>query len=662
MTQSAERAIDRAGRRALAAAARETGDTLIEVVIAALLVALIAAAAFTAFGAVSHIGGAQRHQEQAATLAEQDEFRLRSLNSTALVARSPASGCSATTPGAYGNVCYAQTLDGETYTITSTSKFVSASGGTSSCSQSGTSSADFIETASQVQWNSSNDGRPPVIVHSLISPNAGGALILQDVDSNNNALAGVTVTITGPSPSTATTTLTTDTSGCAVFSGLNGGIYNITESDAGYVTENGVTTQSQDVVAGETVTGTKFTWGSLGSVTASFQTFVNSTTPTPLAWDTFSLTDTGNAVSPEPGPFGTLGVDATSLTSTQTVYPTTYTAWAGTCTQDDPGGSTGTTGTTGTSGTYVDPTVTVAPAGTASVNAVTVPTMLLGLSTQYTASGSSTPIDDTNSAITYYSGSSTHAGSSGADGNWNYETLGSPYTYYQTTAHYDGTANDKVEFTFTGNFVKWYEPTSYNYGYANAAIYGGGQPASGSPVAGTSVTNIDGYSATASDGSTAVYSQTLSTTGTYTLVITVDGTDDGRPSSGNHQHYVVVDEIVYGTSGGTTTTPVALSPLPYTVKTYDSCSPAVARTATAPITPVTAGSSTVYPVQAPYGTSVQVCFANTATNTNTGALPSTGAQIANTNLNGTTVTPLTLPTTSAATGASAVFNNSGACP
>jgi Tfp pilus assembly protein PilE len=652
---------NRAIVRALAHAARDTGDTMIEVVIAALIVALIAAATFTAFGAVSSISGAQRHQEQAAALAEQDEFRLRSLNSIELVASSPASGCTATTPGSYGNVCYTQTLDGESYTVTSASKFVSASGGTSSCSQSGTGSADFIETSSKVTWNGSNDGRPPVIVHSLISPNAGGALILQDVDSNNNPLAGVTVTITGPSPSTSTTTLTTDSSGCAVFSGLNGGIYNITESDTGYLTENGVTTQSQDVVAGESVTGTKFTWGSLGAITASFQTFVNSTTPTPLAWDTFSLTDTGNAVSPEPGPFGTVGVGATSLTSTQTVYPTTYTAWSGTCTQDDPGGSTGTTGTTGASGTYVDPTVTVAPAGTGTVT-VTVPTMLLGLSTQHTSSGTNTPVDDTNSAITYYSGSSTHAGSSGADGNWNYETLGSPYTYYQTTAHYDGTANDKVEFTFTGNFVQWYEPTSYNYGYANAAIYSGGQPASGSPVAGTSVTNIDGYSAVASDGSTAVYSETLSTTGTYTLVITVDGTDDGKASSGNHQHYVVVDEIIWGTGGGTTTSALALSPLPYTVKTYDSCTTAVSRTAPAPITPITAGSSTVYPVQAPYGSSVQVCFANTSTNTNTGALPSTGAQISNTNLNGTTVTPLTLPTTTGATGASAVFNNSGACP
>ena len=293
----------RASARGLSLRA-QAGDTMIEVVIATLIVALIAAAAFAAFGAASDISGAQRHQEQAASLAEQDEFRLRGLSSAELIAIAP-SGSS--NWAAYGNETHTTTVGHVTYTVTSVSKFVSASGGGSSCSTSGTSSADYIETSSQVSWGSNNDNRQPVIEHSLISPNEGGAMIFQDVDSYANPLAGVSITIEGPSPSTATETLSTDGSGCAVFSGLNGGLYNITESDPGWVTLNGVTTQSQQVVVGQTVTGTEFTWGQLASVAASFQTFVNGSLVSPISWDTFSLTDTAGTLGTEPGPFGTVG-------------------------------------------------------------------------------------------------------------------------------------------------------------------------------------------------------------------------------------------------------------------------------------------------------------------------------------------------------------------
>ena len=71
------------------------------------------------------------------------------------------------------------------------------------------------------------------------------------------------------------------------------------------------------------------------------------------------------------------------------------------------------------------------------------------------------------------------------------------------------------------------------------------------------------------------------------------------------------------------------------------------------------GSSTVYPVQAPYGTSVLVCFAQGSggTATNTSYLPSPTSQISNTNLAGSTITSLTLPITS-----SGAFTHSGLCP
>ena len=489
-------------QRAAAWAAGDAGDTMIEVMVAVLIVGLIGAATFTGFNAVASLSGQQRHEVQANQISQQDEERLRGLTSTELSATAPATGSTGST---YGNVTYPVTLDGETYTVTSSTRFVSASGGTSSCTTSGTS-ADYVETSSEVQWANSNDGRPPVIEQSVISPPTGGSLIVEaEINNTTTGIAGVTITATGPGSSNLTQTLTTDANGCAVFGGLSPGTYSVSESDSGYATETGVTTQSAIIVAGTTQAIT-FQLGQLGTALGTFQTFVNGTTPTAINWDSFSISNPN--VTPSPQSFGTGGgASASSVSSTSsTVFPTTYNAYAGTCISDDPEGSTSTTGTTGTTGTtpaaYTDPLLTV-PGGGSGSAVVTVPTMLLELSTQQ--------------------GSSTS------------------------------------------------QPVTAPAGTA----------------------------------------------------------------------------------------------LPYTVTTYDSCTPTpgVARTLSTPPKSLTVGTATVYPVQAPYGSSVQVCFANTVSSTtkDTGLLPSSG-QIANTNLNGTTITALTLPVTTGATGASSVFSYTGACP
>jgi hypothetical protein len=327
---------------------------------------------------------------------------------------------------------------------------------------SGSSTADYIETSSQVTWLHNNDGQPAIIEHSLISPPVAGSLTTSAENSAGNPLEGVTISVEGPGSSTSTQTLTTDATGCAVFGGLAGG-----------------STQTLQPFQLDQA-----------AVQATFLTSINDASPIALNWDTFSLTNSSETQS-----YGTPGGTPTSPVYSGAVYPATYSVYAGTCSNDDPGGSTGTTGLTGL--TYTDPTVSPASGATGSV-AVTVPTMLL-----------------------------------------------QPTLSYTTTT--------------------------------------------------------------------------------------------------------------------TTTTPVTASTLPYTVKSYDSCSTPVGRTPAASPTALSHGSQTVYPVQAPYGRSVQVCFANQGTGTNTGKLPS-GSTIANTNLNGTTVTSLTLPVSSGATGASAVFRNSGACP
>jgi hypothetical protein len=518
--------------------ASEAGDTMIEVVVAALLVALIAAAVFTGFTSVADIAGSQRHQVQANALAEQDEQHLRGLSATELTASSPSLPACGTSAGLYGNACYTQTVDNEVYTITSTAQFVSASGATASCTASGTGSADYIETASTVTW--ANSSSQPVEVHSLITPHTGGALIIQAQNGSSpteGPESGATIDVEGPGSSTSTQTETTDANGCAVFAGLLAGSYTV--SWPGYINESGATSTATIVEEGATQSQT-VQLQQPGAITANFTTSYTGATGVSGSADTFVAS---NPQLSSPLVFGTPGTYGSSVTSTTTVFPfsgtsnATYSVYADACGSDTPPPSPGLA------------SAAVSPGATTSV---TVPEPALIVEPW---SGTPTEVDDTSSSITYYSGSAHTTGTSSTDGDWYYEHLGTPYTYYNSTAHYDGTAGDKVEYTFTGNFVQWLEPTSNNYGYANAAIYSGGQPASGSPVAGTSVTNIDGYSAVASYGSMVAYSEVLPTSGTYTLVITVDGTDDGKPTSGNHQYYVVIDAVIGGTVALLSTAP-----------------------------------------------------------------------------------------------------------
>ena len=115
-----------------------------------------------------------------------------------------------------------------------------------------------------MSWHEGTSTRAPVIEHSVISPPTGGSLIVEaELPNTTTGIAGVTITATGPGTSTAVQTLTTDANGCAVFGGLTPGTYAIAETDPGYATSTGITSQSAIVVAGETQTLT-FQLGQLG--------------------------------------------------------------------------------------------------------------------------------------------------------------------------------------------------------------------------------------------------------------------------------------------------------------------------------------------------------------------------------------------------------------
>jgi Tfp pilus assembly protein PilV len=479
----------RAALRARVAAClrAQRGDTLIEVLVAALLVALIATASLTGFGAVNGIAGNQRNEEQAATLAQQDQARLRGLTITQL---SGALGNNGPTGGVN------TMIDGTTYTVVSKSQFISGASGAASCSTSGaTGNADEVQTTSTVTWGSSsnNGGRPPVVVHGLITPAQGGSLVVSAQTPSSTSgtgytgLAGVTATVAGP---TTVSPLTTDSNGCAVFAGLAGGTYTVTYSDPGYVDKNGnpPASWSGAVTSTQTVTATPLLLAQDGAISATFTTVFNGSLQ-PATSDTFVASNSVAGIAPRV--FGTDSSPTNNAYSSTIVSPTTvfpftsaYSAYAGTCNSNS------------WSTTPAPPTVTVNPGATNSV-VIPEPAMIVLV----WGPGS---YDDTNSAIAL-SGTWSRVTGQSADHNGT-----------ETTS---STANSSATVTFTGTSVQWLGTTGPNNGQATVSIDGG------------AATTVDTYSSS-TQYQQLVYTVTGLSSGSHTLKIVALGTHDSS-SGGN---------------------------------------------------------------------------------------------------------------------------------
>ena len=455
----------RAALRARVAAClrAERGDTLIEVLVAALLVALIATASLTGFGAVSDVAGNQRNEEQAATLAQQDQARLRGLTITQL-------------SGALGNQAATTVIDGTTYTVTSKSQFVSGASGSASCSTSGTTgNADEVATTSTVTWAPLNDGRPPVIVHGIITPAQGGSLIVSAVDQNGNGLAGVTATVTGP---TTVSPLTTDSSGCAVFAGLAGGTYTVSYSDPGYVDKNGNPPASWTglVTSTQTTAATQLQLAQDGAISATFTTFFNGSSQ-PATSDTFVASNSVGGITPRV--FGTDSTPTNNAYSSSIVSPTTvfpfpsaYSAYAGTCNANSWATS------------PAPPTTTVNPTATSSV-VIPEPAMIVRVWGD--------TYDDTNSGLAL---TGTWSRVTGQSGDFN------------STETTSSTLNSTATLTFTGTSVQWIGTMGPNNGKASVSIDGG------------AATTVDTYSST-TKRQQLIYTKTGLTNASHTIKIKV---------------------------------------------------------------------------------------------------------------------------------------------
>lgn len=307
--------------------ASDAGDTLIEVLISALLVGLIVVGTFSGLDSTTKATALQRSRSQADALAEQDEERLRSepINTLAALESHPVEK----------TVTEANTK----YTVVSASTYIADATATESCNSS-SAQANYLQTTSRVTWPSLGKGKA-VEETSVVSPPPGSNLIV-DITESGKALPEATATVTGPSPETTVHTLETSAKGCAIFALPTGGEYSINAYKTGYVDPNGYGNTDEDetvtravYIPAETTAKEGYYLGLAGKIQVKFS---------PGEGETFVAFNPGITTFKKFGNhasyalFGTEGSYTSAVETPAEIYPftTAYTVYAGTCEANKP--------------------------------------------------------------------------------------------------------------------------------------------------------------------------------------------------------------------------------------------------------------------------------------------------------------------------------------
>lgn len=266
---------------------------LLEVVISALLVGLIAIGTLSGLDSAGKASGDERAHAQATVLAQQDEERLRGLTVTQLaqmgtttqtVGENGMCVTSSSSPLYYSlkeleetpaceKSAFAKAYAGKTYvgaifTITSSAQYVTATKETFTCeTEKGT--ADYIQTTSAVSW-AALGSRPEVKQSSLVNVPAGNTLLVKVKNRNNEPVEGATVKVTG----TATNaTQTTPSAGCVVFGAITDSKVKVVAENGTWVDHNGKSPppQLEEKLSTTAVTEANFTIEAPGSIDAEFE-------------------------------------------------------------------------------------------------------------------------------------------------------------------------------------------------------------------------------------------------------------------------------------------------------------------------------------------------------------------------------------------------------
>jgi Tfp pilus assembly protein PilV len=301
----------------------EDGFILIEVLVSALILAIVAGAVLALISATTHSAASGRNRSIAYGIAQEEQARMRTMRISKLKE-----------PTAPREV----TRGGTTFTVESSGKFVNSTTGTSSCSGEG-ASADYVEITSTV---SSETLLTPVTMHSIVSPSNGsldpshGTFSFQAKNSAGTPLSKVSITGTGAGNFNGFT----DAGGCLIFPDIPAGNYSITTfAGAGLVSPQGLEKPTIELNVEASGTQQKtFYFDRPGSITGKFYYLEPNGSKATAAVDSMELYDAEG----EPGATTVWATPEHALVTTplssSVVYPfkTPYSVYAGSCQSNSP--------------------------------------------------------------------------------------------------------------------------------------------------------------------------------------------------------------------------------------------------------------------------------------------------------------------------------------
>jgi Tfp pilus assembly protein PilV len=320
----------------------ESGFALIEVVVSAALLMVVAGGVLAGIDGPANVSGRTEARSQASAIAQDDIERMRGMPFTSLVGYTNTSSIP---------------INGATYTRTSAAVWVRDNSDPDSCSTaSSDTSGDYLKLTSTVSGTS---GVKPVVITSLLAAPPGasstkGVLAMQVKDQAGNPVVNQPVSIAGP----VNMTVNTNSAGCAVFGLVDKGSYTMTLSKPGWLdpSSTNVVTRSASVTPGSTTIITQ-NYAPQGTINVSVDTKVGAAAATPSPAQAITVSNinipTGTLTFPAPAspPQG-----SSSFALNVYPFPSGYSVWAGKCVSANPV-------------TYGQPAVSATPApnGTAAV-------------------------------------------------------------------------------------------------------------------------------------------------------------------------------------------------------------------------------------------------------------------------------------------------------
>lgn len=348
-------------RRALRRLEGEGGFTIVELMVAISIFAILMAAAALSMNGALNMTRNNRSRSVAANLASQemDSIEAKDFN-TIPVGQSPAT---------------TQTIDGVVYTLNLETEWVSPSASTSNCAGGIGADPAYLRVTVSVTWPQMN-GVLPVQSQTVITPPVGtydansGNIAVSILDRNAGPQQSMPVTVTDTSGNA--TTLITTKDGCAFFAYLAPGKYTVSVHVDGYVNDQRQITPTTTVVvvAGSTVTA-QFSYDLESELDVTMVGAAGGTVP-----DGVPMTIANTGLLPN-GLMGIVGTGRTGPSrAIQGLFPflSGYQVWAGQCLDADPQGINPTNGQPYYPGATRDPAFGMTPGATTTGN-VNVPSL-----------------------------------------------------------------------------------------------------------------------------------------------------------------------------------------------------------------------------------------------------------------------------------------------